>query len=215
MRRFVFRLSERRTTSLPTYTTSTERAMPQAKPKVSLTFAFYERGAFVPRQSLTEDIVKIGTDPKSHLRIDDAFASRMHALIEVTSRDQLLLTDLDSERGTVVNGARVHKCAIRQGVEIQIGRTLIVLERADVATLSEPLLPGRASQQPHPPRARVRALRDRPRRRCFQCEQWRFRLTERVGRRVRPQGAYYDLSFPQPESGVVSVVYPIVFSPGD
>jgi hypothetical protein len=27
--------------------------------------------------------------------------------------------------------------------------------------------------------------------------------------------AYYGLSFPQPEGGVVTVVYPIVFSPGD
>jgi hypothetical protein len=27
--------------------------------------------------------------------------------------------------------------------------------------------------------------------------------------------AYYGLSFPQPEGGIVTVVYPIMFSPGD
>jgi hypothetical protein len=27
--------------------------------------------------------------------------------------------------------------------------------------------------------------------------------------------AYYGLSFPQPEGGIATMVYPIVFSPGD
>ena len=81
---------------------------------------------------MTQDIVKVGKDPKSHLRVDDELASRMHAVIEVASPEDITLIDLGNEPGTMVNGARINKCKIQPGDQIQIGGTRLILERADV-----------------------------------------------------------------------------------
>src|SRR5882724_9077763 len=108
----------------------------QGKAKVSLTFGLYEGGQLVRRETVTQDIVKVGKDPKSHLRVDDELASRMHAVIEVASPEDITLIDLGNEPGTIVNGARINKCKIQPGDQIQIGNTLIMLERADVAAPS-------------------------------------------------------------------------------
>src|SRR5437773_10379872 len=110
----------------------------EGKQKTALTFALYQNDALVRRETVTQDIVKVGKDPKSHLRVDDELASRMHAVIEVASPDDITLIDLGNEPGTIVNGARINKCKIQPGDQIQIGSTLIMLERADVAVVSAP-----------------------------------------------------------------------------
>src|SRR5512133_2830720 len=101
--------------------------MDQGKPKVALTFALYQGGQLVRRETVAQDIVKVGKDPRSHLRVDDELASRMHAVIEVASPTDITLIDLGNEPGTMVNGARVNKCRINAGDQLQIGGTKIVL----------------------------------------------------------------------------------------
>jgi len=101
----------------------------EGKKKLALTFAFYEGDTLVRRETVAQDIVKVGKDPKSHLRVDDDAASRMHAVIEV--QDDVTLIDLGNEAGTMVNGARVNKCKLNPGDQIQIGNTLIVLEKME------------------------------------------------------------------------------------
>lgn len=103
----------------------------EGKQKVALTFALYQNEALVRRETVTQDIVKVGKDAKSHLRVDDELASRMHAVIEVASPEDITLIDLGNEPGTMVNGARVNKCKINPGDQLQIGGTKIVLERAE------------------------------------------------------------------------------------
>ena len=110
----------------------------QGKAKVALTFALYQGDQLVRRDTIAQDIVKVGKDPRSHLRVDDELASRMHAVIEVASPADITLIDLGNEPGTLVNGQRVNKCKIRPGDQIQIGSTLIVLENAEPATASPP-----------------------------------------------------------------------------
>ncbi len=105
----------------------------QGKAKVALTFALYQGDQLVRRDTIAQDIVKVGKDPRSHLRVDDELASRMHAVIEVASPHDITLIDLGNEPGTLVNGQRVNKCKVRPGDQIQIGSTLIVLESADAA----------------------------------------------------------------------------------
>lgn len=99
--------------------------------KAVLTFALYQGDALHRRETVTQDIVKVGKDPKSHLRVDDELASRMHAVIEVVGPDDITLIDLGNEPGTMVNGARVNKCKLHVGDQIQVGTTSIVLESAD------------------------------------------------------------------------------------
>jgi pSer/pThr/pTyr-binding forkhead associated (FHA) protein len=105
----------------------------QSKAKVALTFALYQGDQLVRRDTIAQDIVKVGKDPRSHLRVDDELASRMHAVIEVASPGDITLIDLGNEPGTLVNGQRVNKCKVRPGDQIQIGSTLIVLENAEPA----------------------------------------------------------------------------------
>jgi hypothetical protein len=113
----------------------------QGKAKVALTFALYQGEQLIRRDTIAQDIVKVGKDPRSHLRVDDELASRMHAVIEVASPADITLIDLGNEPGTLVNGQRVNKCKIRPGDQIQIGSTLIHLERAEVASAAIPQAP--------------------------------------------------------------------------
>src|ERR1700734_1917000 len=111
----------------------------QGKAKVALTFALYQGDSLVRRDTIVQDIVKVGKDPRSHLRVDDELASRMHAVIEVAGAADITLIDLGNEPGTLVNGQRVNKCKIRPGDQIQIGSTLIVLETAEAASATAAL----------------------------------------------------------------------------
>jgi len=103
--------------------------------KAVLHFAIYRGDAFERREAIAQDIVKVGKDPKSHLRIDDDAASRMHAVIEVGGPEDITLIDLGNDPGTMVNGARVNKCKLHVGDRIEIGDTLIMLEAAEDAQL--------------------------------------------------------------------------------
>jgi len=111
----------------------------EGKQKLALTFAFYQGDQLVRRETVAQDIIKVGKDPKSHLRVDDELASRMHAVIEV--QEDVTLIDLGNEAGTMVNGARVNKCKLGPGDQIQIGNTLIVLERIEEAAAAAPAMP--------------------------------------------------------------------------
>ena len=101
------------------------------KTKPALTFAVYHNDNLIRRETVAQDIVKIGKDPRSHLRIDCEEASRMHAVLEVGSVSQLTLIDLGNEPGTMVNGQRINKCQLRLGDHIQIGPMRLELERAE------------------------------------------------------------------------------------
>src|SRR5476651_1316791 len=128
----------------------------QGKAKVALTFALYQGDELIRRDTIAQDIVKVGKDPRSHLRVDDELASRMHAVIEVASPTDITLIDLGNEPGTLVNGQRVNKCKIRPGDQVQIGTTLIQLESAELAgaaTTATPAVPQASPSAPPPAQA--------------------------------------------------------------
>jgi hypothetical protein len=118
----------------------------QGKAKVALTFAVYQGDRLVRRDTIAQEVVKVGKDARSHLRVEDELASRMHAVIEVASPADITLIDLWNEPGTFVNGQRVNKCKVHPGDQIQIGSTLIVLESAEPVTAP----PAEASFAPPP-----------------------------------------------------------------
>ena len=128
----------------------------EGKAKVALTFALYQGDQLVRRDTIAQDIVKVGKDPRSHLRVDDDLASRMHAVIEVAGPSDITLIDLGNEPGTMVNGQRVNKCKIRPGDQVQIGSTMIVLESAEAAAPSAgppPITAASPGNVPAPPEA--------------------------------------------------------------
>ena len=120
--------------------------MSQGNGKASLTFSIYQGGELVRTETLSQDIIKVGKLPSSHLRIEDDNVSRMHAVIEVTSPSEVYIIDLGSASGTIVNGNKVNKSRLDHGDEITLGDTQVVVEvgalddeATQVATLPEGL----------------------------------------------------------------------------
>src|SRR5262245_9684166 len=122
----------------------------EGKAKVALTFALFQGDQLVRRDTIAQDIVKVGKDPRSHLRVDDDLASRMHAVIEVAGPNDITLIDLGNEPGTMVNGQRVNKCKVRPGDQIQIGSTMIHLESAELAGAAQTAAMASAPVPPAP-----------------------------------------------------------------
>jgi pSer/pThr/pTyr-binding forkhead associated (FHA) protein len=69
-----------------------------------------------------EEGLQIGrTD--GNIIIDDPKASGRHAQIELDGKGQLILQDLGSSNGLLINGRRVKRIALLPGVSFEIGRT--------------------------------------------------------------------------------------------
>ena len=81
---------------------------------------------------MRQDIVRIGKLSSSHLQIQDAAVSRVHAVIEATAQGELFVIDLGSSNGTFVNGQKIAKERLRSGDEMTFGQT-----RVKVTILSE------------------------------------------------------------------------------
>ena len=75
-----------------------------ANTRVPIKFDLYRGEQYLRTETFSEPIIKIGKVASSHLRLDDEAASRMHAMIEVTSPDEIYIIDLGSASGTYVNG---------------------------------------------------------------------------------------------------------------
>ncbi len=81
--------------------------------------------------------IRIGRAPECELVLRDSRVSRRHA--RLTARDGVLvLTDLGSTNGTLVNGHRVTEVALGAGDRIQIGETTLVIEPATTGTGARP-----------------------------------------------------------------------------
>ena len=93
--------------------------------KTTLTLSI-AKGSQAPRSvKLDGPVVKLGSDRKNHLALDDHAARAMHAVIEMNDEGTATIIDLGSDVGTWVNEARVNRCKLRVGDEIRIGSTLL------------------------------------------------------------------------------------------
>lgn len=69
------------------------------------------------------------------IRVDDPKVSGTHAKVEMDSRGQLVLMDLDSANGIYINDRRVKKVSLIPGVTFELGRTLFrVIQVAEEPT---------------------------------------------------------------------------------
>lgn len=68
---------------------------------------------------LSQTVINIGRRADNHLVMADPRVSRAHAQIRAI-RGQYVLFDLNSTGGTMVNGRRVHQCALKPGDVISL-----------------------------------------------------------------------------------------------
>src|SRR5215470_8751175 len=108
-------------------------------PKIPLTFRIFRGDDLIRTETLTQSPIKIGKLSSSHLRLeDDESVSRMHAVIEVTSGNDITIIDLGSTKGTIVNGKKINKASLQDGDIILLGDTKIVLSIGDAEVAATP-----------------------------------------------------------------------------
>ena len=73
--------------------------------------------------------IHIGRGAECELVLRDSKVSRRHARL-VGRNGALVLTDLGSTNGTMVNGRRVNEMALGAGDRIELGETSLVIQAA-------------------------------------------------------------------------------------
>jgi transcriptional regulator with GAF, ATPase, and Fis domain len=79
----------------------------------------------------------VGQSKACELRLADRMASRRHAALEISGL-RLQITDLDSTNGTRINGVTVACAYLDGGERIEIGETILTVERGAAMTVSLP-----------------------------------------------------------------------------
>jgi pSer/pThr/pTyr-binding forkhead associated (FHA) protein len=90
-------------------------------PVVTLVFKGKEIGHWM----LDKPIFRIGRTAENDIVIDNLAVSRIHSVIE-EDKGKYYVRDCDSLNGTIVNGRRVGRTALKDGDEIQVGKHKLV-----------------------------------------------------------------------------------------
>ncbi len=90
---------------------------------IPLVFTIYKDGAETGKVEFNQRSILVGRGDAANLHIDDPKASKLHAVIDITSEDDIHILDLGSTNGTKVNGEKVHRQKIKVGDEVTVGRT--------------------------------------------------------------------------------------------
>ncbi len=78
------------------------------------------------RFEFTQDEITIGRGATNDIRLHDTESSRRHAFLRWTEGDGWRVIDEGSSNGTFVNGSLTRKRTLRDGDQIQIGRSILV-----------------------------------------------------------------------------------------
>ena len=116
-----------------------------------LSLKIIKGGQEIGVQHFDREIIKIGRLASAHLKLDDPRVSRIHAVIEVGNGGQdISIIDMGSAEGTFVNGEKVTKIKLREGDEIRLGDTRLVLgiERGHLPAAVDPSTTEVVGQQP-------------------------------------------------------------------
>ena len=78
------------------------------------------------RYEFTQDEITIGRGAVNDIQLHDTESSRRHAFMRWTDTDGWRVTDEGSSNGTFVNGTMTRKRILKDGDQIQIGRSILV-----------------------------------------------------------------------------------------
>ncbi len=124
---------KRDTGNLLSQTGSGLMPVPVAAPSTVMARLVILRGAQAGRRYPLDEHSSIGRGSNCTVQIEDAMASRKHAVLErsQTNATSWELVDLGSRNGTLLNGRQADRSPIRFGDHIQIGETVFLFSHAD------------------------------------------------------------------------------------
>jgi pSer/pThr/pTyr-binding forkhead associated (FHA) protein len=64
----------------------------------------------------------VGRTARADFILDAALVSRVHCRLTADASDQLVVEDLDSTNGVLVNGKKVQRAVLREGDVLTVGR---------------------------------------------------------------------------------------------
>jgi len=67
-------------------------------------------------------IKTLGRTARADFIVDAALVSRLHCRLTADRSDQLVVEDLESTNGTLVNGRKVNRAVLKIGDRLQVGR---------------------------------------------------------------------------------------------
>lgn len=73
----------------------------------------------------------LGRTARADFIVTAALVSRLHCRLTADRSDQLVVEDLDSTNGTIVNGRRVKRSLLRAGDRLKVGRMEFVIQARD------------------------------------------------------------------------------------
>lgn len=100
------------------------------------------------------DVMNIGRSRDNHIVLDDASVSRQHAQLRFRF-GRFVLYDLDSQRGTVVNGNAVQEAILQQGDVVSLGEVRLIYTEDSLGAPDDPSpgsTPGLDETDAHPSR---------------------------------------------------------------
>jgi hypothetical protein len=94
---------------------------------LTLAFAITVGDQDAGTQEFDQEMVTIGKGAAAVLQIEDPALADLHAAVQLGDDDAVTLLDLGSESGTLLNGNAINNEPVKDGDEIRIGNTVLVL----------------------------------------------------------------------------------------
>ncbi|HEY7474150.1 MAG TPA: FHA domain-containing protein, partial [Vicinamibacterales bacterium] len=73
----------------------------------------------------------LGRTARADFIVSAALVSRLHCRLTADRSDQLIVEDLDSTNGTIVNGRRIKRSVLKAGDRLRVGRIEFVIQARD------------------------------------------------------------------------------------
>ncbi len=74
-------------------------------------------------------IKTVGRTARADFILDAALVSRIHCRLTADASDQLVVEDLDSTNGILVNGKKVQRAVLREGDILTVGRVELTVRK--------------------------------------------------------------------------------------
>jgi pSer/pThr/pTyr-binding forkhead associated (FHA) protein len=71
----------------------------------------------------------VGRTARADFILDAALVSRLHCRLTADASDQLVVEDLKSTNGTVVNGKKIQRAVLREGDTLTVGRVEFAVKK--------------------------------------------------------------------------------------